>query len=50
MKEQQVREVFVHTPEMVTTAIWHPIVTSPEVYGYRNKVEFSWGKYISARE
>ena len=35
---------------MVKDVIWHPIVASPEVYGYRNKVEFSWGKYISARE
>ncbi|MBP7822925.1 23S rRNA (uracil(1939)-C(5))-methyltransferase RlmD [Candidatus Gracilibacteria bacterium] len=50
MKEQQIREVFVHNPEMVKDATWHPIVASPEVYGYRNKVEFSWGKYISARE
>jgi tRNA/tmRNA/rRNA uracil-C5-methylase (TrmA/RlmC/RlmD family) len=29
---------------------FHPIIPSPEIYGYRNKVEFSWGKYISARE
>jgi tRNA/tmRNA/rRNA uracil-C5-methylase (TrmA/RlmC/RlmD family) len=30
--------------------IFHTIIPSPEIYGYRNKVEFSWGKYISARE
>lgn len=30
--------------------IFHPIVPSPEIYGYRNKVEFSWGKYISEKE
>lgn len=42
MKEQQIREVFIHTPEMVANATWHPIVASPEVYGYRNKLEFSW--------
>jgi 23S rRNA (uracil1939-C5)-methyltransferase len=29
---------------------WHPIVASPEIYGYRNKLEFSFGKYISAKE
>lgn len=29
---------------------FHPIIPSPELYGYRNKVEFSWGKYISDRE
>jgi tRNA/tmRNA/rRNA uracil-C5-methylase (TrmA/RlmC/RlmD family) len=33
-----------------TTPIFHPIIPSPEIYGYRNKVEFSWGKYISERE
>lgn len=42
MKEQQIREVFIHHPEMVTSVTWHPIVASPEIYGYRNKVEFSW--------
>ena len=42
IKEQQIREVFIHTPEMVKDVTWHPIVASPEVYGYRNKVEFSW--------
>lgn len=30
--------------------VFHPIVASPEIYGYRNKVEFSWGKYISQKE
>lgn len=30
--------------------MFHPIVESPEIYGYRNKVEFSWGKYISEKE
>jgi tRNA/tmRNA/rRNA uracil-C5-methylase (TrmA/RlmC/RlmD family) len=29
---------------------WHPIVPSPESEHYRNKVEFSWGKYISEKE
>ena len=29
---------------------FHSIVPSPEVHAYRNKVEFSWGKYISAKE
>lgn len=42
MKEQQIREVFIHNPEMIANATWHPIVASPEVYGYRNKLEFSW--------
>ena len=42
MKEQQIREVFIHNPEIVANVTWHPIVASPEVYGYRNKLEFSW--------
>ena len=42
IKEQQIREVFIHTPEIVAGVVWHPIVASPEIYGYRNKVEFSW--------
>jgi 23S rRNA (uracil1939-C5)-methyltransferase len=42
IKEQQIREVFTHHAELVSRATWHPIVASPEIYGYRNKVEFSW--------
>ena len=33
-----------------SSVIWHPIIASPESEQYRNKVEFSWGKYISDRE
>ena len=50
IKEWQVREAFFHLAEYTGNTIWHPIVPSPELYGYRNKVEFSWGKYISERE
>jgi tRNA/tmRNA/rRNA uracil-C5-methylase (TrmA/RlmC/RlmD family) len=50
MKEQQIREVFHHIPELTKQTTWHPIQVSPEIHGYRNKVEFSWGKYISGRE
>ncbi|HBB27272.1 TPA: 23S rRNA (uracil(1939)-C(5))-methyltransferase RlmD [Candidatus Gracilibacteria bacterium] len=35
---------------LAMTPIFHSIVPSPEIYGYRNKVEFSWGKYISEKE
>ncbi|MDD2891430.1 MAG: 23S rRNA (uracil(1939)-C(5))-methyltransferase RlmD [Candidatus Gracilibacteria bacterium] len=55
IKEEQVREAFHYvekywqeSPEK--TPVFHPIVASPEIYGYRNKVEFSWGKYISEKE
>ena len=50
IKSEQIREAFYHLREYTTDTLWHPIVPSPEIYGYRNKVEFSWGKYISARE
>ncbi|USN58676.1 MAG: hypothetical protein H6767_00740 [Candidatus Peribacteria bacterium] len=30
--------------------VFQPIIPSPLVDGYRNKVEFSFGKYISAKE
>jgi tRNA/tmRNA/rRNA uracil-C5-methylase (TrmA/RlmC/RlmD family) len=50
IKEQQIKEVFHHVPELTQNTTWHPIVVSPEIHGYRNKVEFSWGKYISGRE
>lgn len=54
IKEEQVKEAFF--PILKFLELWplqpnfHPIIPSPEIYGYRNKVEFSWGKYISARE
>jgi 23S rRNA (uracil1939-C5)-methyltransferase len=50
IKSEQVREAFHHLREYVGDTTWHPIVASPKIYGYRNKVEFSFGKYISARE
>ncbi len=42
----------VEIPEVILREppVFHPIVPSPEIYGYRNKVEFSWGKYISFKE
>lgn len=50
IKEEQVSEAFYHLRDYTTETNFHPIVASPEIYGYRNKVEFSWWKYISARE
>lgn len=50
IKTEQVKEAFNYLKEYVTEATFHPIIASPEIYGYRNKVEFSWWKYISARE
>jgi 23S rRNA (uracil1939-C5)-methyltransferase len=50
IKSEQVQEAFHYLKDFTLETSWHPIVPSPEIYGYRNKVEFSWGKYISARE
>lgn len=50
IKEWQVREAFHHLRDYIIDTVWHPIIASPQIYGYRNKVEFSWGKYISERE
>ena len=50
IKSEQIREAFHHLRTHTTDTLWHPITPSPEIYGYRNKVEFSWGKYISSRE
>ncbi len=50
IKSEQVREAFHQLRDFTLETVWHPIIPSPEIYGYRNKVEFSWWKYISARE
>lgn len=53
IKDEQVKEAFYSILKYLDSDIkptFHPILPSPEVYGYRNKVEFSWGKYISDRE
>ncbi len=50
IKSDQVREAFHYLRDFTWETEWHPIIPSPEIYGYRNKVEFSFGKYISARE
>lgn len=42
IKAEQIQEAFHHVPELVKDTIWHPIVASPEIYGYRNKIELSW--------
>lgn len=52
IKDEQVKECFsgLASRGLVSPEVWHPIVASPEIYGYRNKLEFSFGKYISAKE
>lgn len=50
IKENQIKEAFFHLKDKISDTKFHPIIASVESEHYRNKVEFSWGKYISARE
>ncbi len=50
IKEQQITEAFHSLKTEIEKTIWHTIIRSPDSEHYRNKVEFSWGKYISERE
>lgn len=50
IKSSQIKEAFHGLPHILTDATFHPIIPAVESEHYRNKVEFSWGKYISARE
>jgi 23S rRNA (uracil1939-C5)-methyltransferase len=50
IKEEQIKEAFHFLKEYTKDTAFHSIIRSPESENYRNKVEFSWGKYISERE
>ncbi|MBX9808776.1 23S rRNA (uracil(1939)-C(5))-methyltransferase RlmD [Candidatus Gracilibacteria bacterium] len=50
IKEQQITEAFHFLKNETVDTSWHQIIRSPDSEHYRNKVEFSWGKYISDRE
>lgn len=50
IKEQQITEAFHSLRDETADTTWHTIIRSPDSEHYRNKVEFSWGKYISERE
>lgn len=50
IKDQQIHEAFHNLKDSLKNTEFHPIIASPESEHYRNKVEFSWGKYISERE
>jgi 23S rRNA (uracil1939-C5)-methyltransferase len=49
IKWDQVREAFFHLEKLQKDVCFDVIEPSPVVDGYRNKVEFSFGKFISAR-
>ena len=50
IKNEQIHEAFHHMQDVLTDTEFHQIIASPLSEHYRNKVEFSWGTYISERE
>ncbi|MCH2188843.1 23S rRNA (uracil(1939)-C(5))-methyltransferase RlmD, partial [Candidatus Gracilibacteria bacterium] len=52
IKQEQVKESLEYLKKYQTNIanLFSPILASPQIDGYRNKVEFSFGKYISAKE
>lgn len=50
IKEDQIKESFFHIEKLQNAIPFLPIEPSPQERGYRNKIEFSFGKYISGRE
>ncbi|PIE85251.1 23S rRNA (uracil(1939)-C(5))-methyltransferase RlmD [Candidatus Gracilibacteria bacterium] len=50
IKENQVKESFFHIKKFQEDINIQSIIPSPIIDGYRNKVEFSFGKYISHKE
>lgn len=50
IKAWQVEEAMFHLKKFQDNLSISPIVPSPIIDGYRNKIEFSFGKYISAKE
>lgn len=50
IKETQVQEACFHLKKYQEDISFLPIVPSPLINGYRNKIEFSFWKYISAKE
>lgn len=50
IKQSQVEEALFHVKKYQDTIPFLPIVPAPDQFGYRNKIEFSFGKYISHRD
>ena len=50
IKAGQIREAFHSLGDRVDEGVFGDIIPSPNIYGYRNKNEFSFGQYISHRE
>ncbi len=50
IKSEQVEEAFRDLKKIQPKIPFSPIIASPDSEHYRNKLEFSWGKYISKKE
>ncbi len=50
IKSTQVQEAFHNLQKIQSDIVFSPIIASPDSEHYRNKLEFSWGKYISKKE
>lgn len=50
IKQTQIEESFFHVRKLQAEINFLPIIATPDQFGYRNKIEFSFGKYISHRE
>ena len=50
IKQKQIEESFFHLKKYQENIDFLPIIAAPETFWYRNKIEFSFGKYISHRE
>jgi len=50
IKQTQIEESMFHLKKYQENINFFPIIPAPEQFGYRNKIEFSFGKYISHRD
>ena len=50
IKQTQIEESFFRIKNLQEDISFLPIVPAPDQFGYRNKIEFSFGKYISHRD
>lgn len=50
IKQTQIEESMFHIKKLQENIHFLPIIPAPEQFGYRNKIEFSFGKYISHRD
>ena len=46
LKQQIVEDSFRHMKDVVSAVGIQQFLPAPEVFGYRNKIEYSFGKYI----